>query len=306
MLRTTALPCAPTPGRLSEGPVWDPRTQQLLWVDITAGNIHRGTLTARGDGTGLPDIAVLETVGFPDTVGAVLPSWSGALIAAVGTSIVSVTPSGRSTIAALPVDTDGIPRRFNDAACDPLGRLFVGTMALDTTPGAGTLYRLDPAGLRPVLWPVTISNGLAWSPSGRQMYYADSPTGRVDVFDYDRVTGTPYGRRPFAHFTTGVPDGLTVDARGNLWVALWGAGEVRAFTPEGSPFAVVDVPAPNVSSCAFAGPGLDVLVITTAREELSPSQLRRQPDSGRLFVCRPGTTGQTADLYESQKPETTA
>ncbi|MGW6558523.1 SMP-30/gluconolactonase/LRE family protein [Streptomyces hydrogenans] len=297
---------SPAPGTLTEGPVWEHRSQQLLWVDITAGLVHRGTLVARADGTGLPDVAPAGTLAFAGTVGAVVPSWSGALLTAVGTSIVSTGPSGTETVTVLPPEGDGIRRRFNDAACDPVGRLFVGTMALDVTPEAGTLYRLDPWGLSPVVAPVTISNGLAWSPDGRSMYYADSPTGRVDVFNYDLVTGTPSRRRPFASLTGGVPDGLTVDAHGNVWVAVWGAGEVRAYTPDGVPFAVVDVPAAHVSSCTFAGPELDVLVISTAREELSPAQLRRQPDSGRLFVCRPGITGQTPSLHDDPKTETTA
>ncbi|MFC8790631.1 SMP-30/gluconolactonase/LRE family protein [Streptomyces cinereoruber] len=306
MHRTTALPCAPEPGRLSEGPVWDHRSQELLWVDITAGLVHRGALAPRADGTDLPDVHVRGTLRLEGTVGAVLPTWSGALLTAAGTSLITVTPSGTAPVAILPVESDGAPRRFNDAACDPLGRLFVGTMAFDATPGAGTLYRLDPTGLRPVVAPVTISNGLGWSPDGRLMYYADSATGQVDVFDYHLMTGAPSRRRVFARVEGGVPDGLTVDAHGNVWVAVWGAGEVRAYAPDGSPIAMVDVPATHVSSCTFAGPRLDILVITTAREELSPAELRAQPDAGRLFVCRPGTIGQSPDLYDDPTTEHTA
>lgn len=306
MHRTIALPCAPEPGRLTEGPVWDHRSQELLWVDITAGLVHRGILTPRADGGELPDIAVRESLDLGTTVGAVLPSWSGTPLAAAGTSVLRLGPGEPARIATLPERSDHVRRRFNDAACDPVGRLLAGTMALDTTPDAGTLYRLDPSGFTPVVDPVTISNGLGWSPDGRLMYYADSPTHRVDVFDYDLATGTPLNRRPFARFETGVPDGLTVDAHGNVWVAVWGAGEVRAFAPDGALLSVIDVSATHVSSCAFAGPGLDVLVITTAREELTTAQLRRQRDAGRLFVCRPGTTGQTPHLYEDLTTEHTS
>ncbi|MBP2586177.1 sugar lactone lactonase YvrE [Streptomyces sp. PvR006] len=303
MHRTTALPCAPAPGRLSEGPVWDHRSQELLWVDITAGLVHRGILTQRGDDSDLPDIAVRDSLDLGVTVGAVLPSWNGALLAAADTSILDVGPEGIATIATLPNGTDHVRRRFNDAACDPLGRLFAGTMALSADPGAGTLYRLDRTGLTPVVDPVTISNGLGWSPDGRLLYYADSPTRRVDVYDYDLLTGTPSNRRPFARLDRGVPDGLTVDARGNVWVAVWGAGEVRAFAPDGALLTVIEVPTSHVSNCVFAGPALDVLVITTAREELAPDQLRTQRDAGRLFVCRPGAVGQTPHLYEDLTTE---
>ncbi|MEU3047914.1 SMP-30/gluconolactonase/LRE family protein [Streptomyces sp. NPDC006984] len=305
MHRTTVLSCSPAPGRLTEGPVWDHRSQELLWVDITAGLVHRGVFTRRTDDSGLPDVSVRESLDLGTTVGAVLPSWSGALLAAAGTSILGVRPEGTTTIATLPEPTDRARRRFNDAACDPSGRLLAGTMALDADPGAGTLYRLDQTGLTPIVDPVTISNGLGWSPDGRLLYHADSPTRRVDVYDYDLLTGTPSNRRPFARLDRGVPDGLTVDARGNVWVAVWGAGEVRAFTPDGALLTVVELPASHVSSCAFAGPALDVLVITTAREELTPARLRAERDAGRLFVCRPGAIGQTPHLYEDLTTEHT-
>ncbi|MEU6825416.1 SMP-30/gluconolactonase/LRE family protein [Streptomyces atriruber] len=306
MHRTTALACAPDPGRLTEGPVWDHRSQELLWVDITAGLVHRGTLEPRDGGKKLPDILARETLAFGGTVGAVLPSRSGALLAAAGTSIVTADAVGTATVATLPTASDGVRRRFNDAACDPSGRLIAGTMAFDNTPEAGALYRLGTTALEPIVDPVTISNGLGWSPDGRLMYYADSPTGRVDVFDYDLATGTPSARRPFARVDGGVPDGLTVDTDGNVWVAVWGAGQVRAYTPAGSPLMVVDVPTAHVSSCAFAGPRLDTLVITTAQEELTPAQLRAQPDAGRLFICRPGATGQPTHLYDDITTETAA
>ncbi|MGY3848940.1 SMP-30/gluconolactonase/LRE family protein [Streptomyces hydrogenans] len=142
-----------------------------------------------------------------------------------------------------------------------------------------------------------MSNGLGWSPDGTLLYYADSPTRRVDVFDYDPATGALSGRRPFAVLDRGYPDGLTVDAEGNVWVAVWGGGEVLALTPGGVLHARVELPASHVTSCAFAGPDLDVLVITTATHGLSDDRRRAEPDAGRLFVCRPGVTGLPATPY---------
>ncbi|MFH8371490.1 SMP-30/gluconolactonase/LRE family protein [Streptomyces sp. NPDC018031] len=293
-MRMTAVPCTPRPGRLTEGPVWDPRRQELLWVDITAHRIHRGRLVRRGDGSGPPDVLWQATLTLDRPVGAVAPCDSGVLVAAAGTAFVRLADAESSTeIAAPAVPEDGIRRRMNDAKCDPRGRLLAGTMAWDVTPGAGSLYRLDPdGGVTTLLDSVTISNGLGWSPDGRLLYYADSATRRVDVFDYDPASGAVSGRRPFAGTgADGEPDGLAVDTEGRVWVAVWGAGQVRAYTPDGQPHAVVEVAASHVSSCAFVGPDLDVLVITTATEGLTPEQSRAEPDAGRLFVCRPGATG---------------
>ncbi|WP_051781800.1 MULTISPECIES: SMP-30/gluconolactonase/LRE family protein [unclassified Streptomyces] len=293
-MHLTALPCAPVPGRLTEGPVWHAGRADLLWVDITAGLVHRARLVARDDDSGLPDLGPRTTVGFDRPVGAVAPCASGGLVVAAGTSFLRVDEAGVVTEFAHPaIPDDGTPRRMNDAKCDPAGRLLAGTMAYDATPGAGTLYRLDPDGtVTTVLSPVTISNGLGWSPDGRLVYYADSPTRRVDVFDHDPATGALSARRTFADTgPAGLPDGLAVDTEGRVWVAVWGAGQVRAYTPDGALHAVVTVPASQVSSCAFAGPDLDLLMITTAADGLTAEQLAAEPHAGRLFVCRPGATG---------------
>ncbi|MFG2978188.1 SMP-30/gluconolactonase/LRE family protein [Streptomyces sp. NPDC048331] len=293
-MHLTALPCTPGPGRLTEGPVWHAADGNLLWVDITAGLVHRGELVARDGGGGLPDLRLKATVELDGPVGAVAPCTSGGLLAAAGTAFVWIDDTGAVTEYAAPaLPDDGIPRRMNDAKCDPRGRLLAGTMAYDATRDAGALYRLDPDGtVTTLLSPVTISNGLGWSPDGRLLYYADSPTRRVDVFDHDPATGALSRRRAFADTgPAGVPDGLAVDTEGRVWVAVWGAGQVRAYTPDGTLHSVVTVPASQVSSCAFAGPELDLLVITTAADGLTARQLAAEPDAGRLFLCRPGVRG---------------
>ncbi|MGW8762633.1 SMP-30/gluconolactonase/LRE family protein [Streptomyces sp. NPDC055815] len=293
-----AVPCTPQPGRLTEGPVWDARRQELLWVDIPEGLVHRAALVP---GEEAPDLEPLGTLRFDRPVGAVLPCASGALLAAAGTSFLHLTDGRPVTeaveVAAPVLPDDGLPRRMNDAAVDPAGRLLAGTMAYDESPGAGALYRLDRDGLVTLLDSVTVSNGLGWSPDGTRLYYADSPTRRVDVFAYDPETGALSDRRPFAAFDRGVPDGLAVDSEGRVWVAVWGGGEVLAFAPDGSLHARVEVPATHVTSCAFAGPGLDVLVITTATAGLDETRLRAEPDAGRLFICHPGTTGLPTTPY---------
>ncbi|MFE3058237.1 SMP-30/gluconolactonase/LRE family protein [Nocardia sp. NPDC059239] len=285
--------CAPPPGRLCEGPVWDPRTGELLWVDIRGGHIHRATLTGS-----TPDLVLSATISLGPPVSAVLPCTSGGLLAAVGDTIFRVAqPLG--PVVTLPLPDDGIRRRLNDAKVDPRGRLLAGTMAeSDDGVGSAGLYRLDSDGTLVTLRTgVTISNGLGWSPDGRTLYYADSPTHRVDVFDYDLDTGTLSGGRPFAHFPDGEPDGLTVDAEGNVWIAVWGAGQVRAFDPSGNLHTTVEVGPSQVSSCAFAGPDLDVLVITTAAE----GGAAREPGAGRLFACVPGVIGLPSTPFADER-----
>ncbi|ALO12430.1 Gluconolactonase [Streptomyces venezuelae] len=298
MLHLRAEPCSPPPGHLPEGPVWDTARQELLWVDITEGLVHRAALTHE---YGRADLAPTAALRFDRPVGAAVPCASGALLAAVGTAFVHLedghSPAEAVELAGLVLPDDGVPRRLNDASVDPAGRLLGGTMAYDERPGAGALYRLDGDGLITLVEDITISNGLGWSPDGTLLYYADSPTRRVDVFDYAPSTGSLSGRRPFAVTDSGYPDGLTVDADGNVWVAVWGGGEVLAFTPRGVLHARVEVPASHVTSCAFAGPGLDFLVITTATHHLPDERRRVEPDAGRLFVCRPGVTGLPATPY---------
>ncbi|GAB0107852.1 CBU_1789 family Dot/Icm type IV secretion system effector [Nocardia sp. JMUB6875] len=311
--------CAPPPGQLSEGPVWNPLTRELLWVDIRAGQIHRATLTAtpatggsfdRTDPAtlthGTPDLLHRGTISLTPPVSAVLPCASGRLLATLGDSIFRIDgPGGNGSgadlvaLATVPLPDDGVSRRFNDAKVDPGGRLLAGTMA-ETTDGVGSaeLFRLDPdSTLTTLRTGVTISNGLGWSPDGRTLYYADSPTHRVDAFDYDLETGTFGAGRPFAHFEDGEPDGLTVDSEGRVWVAVWGAGQVRAFEPSGEVYATIEVGPSQVSSCTFAGPNLDVLVITSAAEREAASE----PNAGRLFACVPGVVGLPATLFADEK-----
>ncbi|MEV6772944.1 SMP-30/gluconolactonase/LRE family protein [Nocardia sp. NPDC051030] len=291
MKTLTAQPCSLPPGRLCEGPVWDDRTQELLWVDIPAGQIHCAVMDV--DGTAV-DLRHRSTRRFIGPVSAVLPSASGGLIATMRDTVVRIDELGAVTpITVLPLPEDGIRRRLNDAKVDPRGRLLTGSMSEDEITGTAALYQVDSHGrARELRTGVTISNGLGWSPDGGTLYYADTPTGRVDAFDYDVETGTISNGRPFVSFDYGLPDGLSVASDGSVWVAVWDGGQVRAFNPDGEPCAVVEVGASQVTSCAFAGPDLDILVITTAAQ--GPTG---EPDAGRLFTCRPGLTGLAVTPY---------
>jgi sugar lactone lactonase YvrE len=184
--------------------------------------------------------------------------------------------------------------KLNEGGCDPVGRFFIGSMAYDFTPGAGSLYRIDPDGTATVvLANVTISNGLQWSLDGSKAYYIDTPTRRVDVFDYDVVDGSLHNRRMFADLDgfVGSPDGMTIDADGGLWVASWGDGRVRRLDGDSGAISeeIVVPDISNVSACAFGGRDFDTLYLTTSRQLLPNDEV--EPLAGTVFAVRPGVRG---------------
>jgi sugar lactone lactonase YvrE len=175
---------------------------------------------------------------------------------------------------------------MNDGACDPQGRFWAGTMAYDESPGMGALYRLELDGsCTRILTGLTISNGIGWSPDGATMYLADSGTGLVEAFDFHGGSGAISGRRTLVRVEQPgvVPDGLTVDEDGGIWVALWGGGAIERYAPDGSVLTTVRLPVDRPTSCAFAGPDRATLFVTTARAGLDEAALAGQPDAGHLF-----------------------
>lgn len=270
---------------LGEGPYWRPDDDCLLWVDIPQGLLHM-TRVLTGE-------TVTREVG---DVSAAFPALGGGILTAGGSRLtLRAARPGEGwrgqTIAEVPA-RDGV--RFNDASVDPAGRVWVGSMHTGEIEPLGELYRLDPGRvLTPVVKGVTVSNGISWSPDGSRMYYADSPMRRIDVFDYDPATGQAFQRRLFADLARaeGFPDGLTVDLDGCVWVAMWGGGALRRFTPDGQQDAILPVPVSRPTSCAFGGPDLTDLYVTTASIDLTEPELAAQPLAGRLLRLRPGPSG---------------
>jgi len=269
---------------LAEGPVWDAHLERLLWVDIARGRVLCGRLR--------PDhVEVSQEHAFPGTVAAVVPTADRGLLVTLHRGFASVAPDGtrRMGRSVLPETEDS---RFNDGACDPLGRFLVGSMSLDGRETTERLYRLDGDGVVEVVDDgLTLSNGLGWSPDGCTLHNIDSVPGIVWSRSYDPVTGAMGPRQTRLHIDDGTPDGLCVDTDGNLWVAIWGAGQIRRFDADGEQIATVEVPAPHTSSVAFVGPARDRLLITTARTDLSAAQLEAHPLSGRLFLADVGARG---------------
>lgn len=265
----------------AEGPVWSPSWGGLRWVDMFAGDVLSMTL----DGPAAGDIARRHVGAI---AAALRPRRGGGAVIAVERGFVLEDADGE--LDPLPDLWADPGLRMNDGSCDPDGRFYCGSMAYDKASGRGTVYRLDGDRTTSVVFGgSTISNGLAWSSDGSIAYYIDTPTRRVDMFDYEKDAGLTK-RRTFVEITDtpGSPDGMTVDAQGHLWVALYGGSAVRRYRPDGILDGVIELPVTNVTACTFAGADLDELVITTSREDLPEGV---QPEAGSLFRSRPGVAG---------------
>jgi sugar lactone lactonase YvrE len=283
MHRLSAEPAFRDRNQLGEGPHWLPDTGELVWVDILAGDVHRW----------LPGTDHRHTVHVGSPVGFAIRRENGGLVIGRRRAVVAIDPDGRESVVAA-VEPRQQANRFNDAKCDVAGRLWAGTMPMDAERPGGNLYRIEPSGeITLAVTGTTISNGIGWSPDGERMYFIDSPTRRIDAFDFDVASGAISARRPFAYTSPdhGVPDGLAVDVEGGVWVAMFGAGVVRRYAPDGSCDVELDVPAPQPASIAFGGPHLEQLYVTTARVDLSPGALQQAPLSGSVFVAAPGVAG---------------
>jgi sugar lactone lactonase YvrE len=259
-----------------EGPVWSPQLGGLRLVDMMAGDV----LTLGADGA-----VARRNVG--KIAAAVRPRTGGGAVIAVERGFVLEDADGTLTPLDELWSDQGV--RMNEGGCDPDGRFWCGSMAYDQASGAGTVYRLDPDGTAvPVIGGVTVSNGLEWSPDGRLAYYNDTATHEISVFDYDREAGL-VERRSFVRLgDDDNPDGLTVDAEGGVWTALYDGGAVRRYAPDGTLDAVVEVPTPKVTACTFGGEDLGELFITTSWEDLAPDD---EPLAGSVFRVEPGVAG---------------
>jgi sugar lactone lactonase YvrE len=282
-----AIACTSEQNLLGEGARWDARRAELLRVDILAGRVYRDRIA--DDGSLIP----VRTYDVGGSVGAIAPidGDDGWLLAADrGIAHLSVDGTIRPLAGLAPPGT-----RMNDAACDPAGRFWAGTVG--DRPRAAGLYRFGAHGdVEQMLDGLTTSNGLDWSPDVRTMYLADSGPRIVQAFDFDADRGTIANPRVLIRIASevGTPDGLTVDADGDLWVAIWGAGRIHRYTAGGELREELIVPAAQSTSCAFAGPGLRRLYVTTATEHWTDDQRRADPQAGLVYRFETSATGRPA------------
>lgn len=286
------------PGLLSEGPRWHQQRHELLWVDILQRRIHRRALNDNGV------FGRVETVELDRHVGVVAPAAGGGYVAAATRAFLFIDDTGAVTeLASLADASSGV--RFNDGACDDRGRFWAGTMAYDESPGVGALYRLELDGtITTVLTGLTVANGIGWSPDGTTMYLNDSGAGCLYAFDVAPDTGEPQNQRTLVALAQPgpAPDGLTVDDRGDIWVAVYNGWAVQCYSPRGELRNRIELPVAEVTACAFGEADRAALFVTTGRDELDEQALAAQPDAGRVFrVTGLGSRGPGCNLYRGQR-----
>lgn len=270
---------------LGEGAIWNYKTGELMWINIT-GKILNFYNPKTGNN---------KELFTGQMIGTVVPCESGLVLVALENGIYTLDPETGTKIQIVDPEAEIPVNRFNDGKCDPSGRFWAGTMSLNDEKNAGTLYRLDnDSTIHKMIENVSISNGIAWSPDSTQMYYIDTPTQKVMVYDYNNATGEISNPEVAVEVPAkiGSPDGMAIDADGNLWVALWGGSAVGCWNPKtGKLIKKINVPAKNVTSCAFGGDDLETLYITTARTSTTNEELKKFPNAGGVFKTTPGVKG---------------
>ena len=264
---------------LGECPVWSAEERALCWIDINAPSLNRFD----------PATGANITMPMPESIGCFAFRAAGGFVVALRGGIWLARADGTLTRKLADAPYDPAHHRFNDGRCDAQGRFFAGTMNERRDAPTGELLRIDADGrMECVLSDMTISNGLAWSPDGRTMYHADTPTRTIRAYDYDRATGTPSRPRVFAHFDveTDRPDGAAVDRDGCYWIAFYRGGKVARISPTGEVLAEIPIAAQCPTMCAFGGSDLRTLYVTTARQHREADELLRLPQSGGIFAMQ--------------------
>jgi sugar lactone lactonase YvrE len=269
---------------LGESAHWCVREGVLYWVDIRAPALRR-----LDPGTG-----AITSYGLPDLCGGVVQSGDGGLLLALRLGVVRFDTQAQTLTPFVAPEPESSGNRLNETKVDRRGRLWTSSMRDFGLARSGSVYRIDhDAACTTVMTDITVPNALSWSPDDRTMYFADTPDGRLRAYDFDIDTGAIGEMRVLldAGIVPGRPDGATVDADGCVWSARYDGGCVARITPQGRVDRVISVPASRVTSCGFGSAELRTLYITTARQKLTPEELRAQPLAGSLFAVRLETGG---------------
>jgi sugar lactone lactonase YvrE len=270
---------------LGEGPIW--HQNQLLWVDIEECHLH----------SYCPQNNKKQTYCLPGKIGTVVPRQVGGLVLGMENGFALFNPASEKLTPLPNPPGETLVGRFNDGKCDPQGRFWCGTMAMENGVGLGSLYRLDADfQCTEVLTGIGCSNGLAWKGDQSEFYYIDSLKNRIEAYDFDPDSGTIDNRRIIREAPRGeglpVFDGMTIDSEDRLWVARWGGWGIHCIDPStGEVLEEIEVPVRKVTACWFGGDDLSDLYITCASIDETPEQLKEQPNAGALFRCRPGAVG---------------
>lgn len=263
---------------LGEGPLWIAELGCFFWVDIEKGNLHRYHLATEK----------LEIRHFPHRLAVVLEGQNGKLILGLDRKLVRYDWETEVIEELCEVESDLTLNRFNDGKVDPQGRIWIGTLSTLFTEGSGSLYRIG-TDLKPLtqLKNLTISNGMAWTADMQIFYFIDTPTKKIQEFTFDPESGAIEFRRIAVEIPEGLgfPDGMCIDRDGMLWVAHYAGSGVYCWNPNtGQLLDKIELPVPHVTSCCFGGENLDVILITTAQENLTADDLEKYPQSGDVFL----------------------
>lgn len=265
---------------LGECPVWDSAGQRIFWVDVFKNEIHQFYINKQ----------IHRIITIDQKPGSIALTNTGKLIAALQNGFGLINPDNGDIKMVNDTEAAISGNRFNDGKCDPKGRFWAGSMSLTGKRGMGNLYSLGQNGKASLeISGVSVSNGMAWSLDHKIFYYIDTPTGQVVAYDYDNISGSISNKREVITIPKqeGVPDGMTIDTEGMLWIALWGGGRVSRWNPiEGKVICSIPLPVTKVTSCVFGGDDLCDLYITTAKVGLTEHELKEQPLAGALFVIK--------------------
>lgn len=281
------------PAMLGEGAFWNHKTQELYWVDIEGKKLHIYT----------PETKTNRSFPTPSRIGTVVPQTDSTAVIALEDGIYIMTLTNGSLSRISNVESEITTNRFNDGKCDPNGNLWVGSMRMDETIPAAGLYRVSETGqTAKMLDSITISNGIVWTKDAKTMYYIDTPTGKIKAFDYNSTTSKISNERTAVVVSQdlGFPDGMAIDEEDMLWVGLWNGNAVARFNPiTGELMQKIEVPAHNVTACAFGGENLDILYITTASVDMNENEKKKFPLAGSLFKVIPGVKGVENNFFAS-------
>ena len=280
---------------LGEGPIWNYLTNELYWIDIEGKKLHILDPKTKGN----------RTIPTPKLIGTVVPIDSTNVVVALEDGVYKLDIETEEFTPMVSIEEGNEKTRLNDGKCDPAGRFWIGSMDYNASEPIGNLYMVDGAGKSELkLDSLIISNGIVWTADKKTMYHSETMTRTIRSFDYENETGVITNEITIINIpdTLGLPDGMAIDEEGMIWIGLWDGDGIVQYNPNsGELLQKVDVPAHNVTACAFGGENLDTLFITTSRNDMSEEEKARYPDAGSVFAVVPGVKGVKSDFFKPTK-----